>query len=247
MHEAVVPGAGDAGLVSPIRIDGVFDDPGVIRRLVQRNGPYRMMVSYLPASAVRDGQPAAAGGVPAHFRATWAAGGRPLVDGTEVILYNPSLLRAASQLLDTEVVPNTVAVNVTAPMLAGNIHVDVPSFLGADRDRYPMQLLQAMAASGLFEDCESPKQASCGGTTKGPAARTTTGRTGSTVRCAPSTRRFSTPPWSPTTTACTTGSAGSAIPPPLLRPFPPPPRSAITPTVAGPSATPAEPRPLRRP
>jgi hypothetical protein len=68
-----------------------------------------MMVSYLPASAVRDGQPAAAGGVPAHFRATWAAGGRPLVDGTEVILYNPSLLRAASQLLDTEVVPNTTS------------------------------------------------------------------------------------------------------------------------------------------
>ncbi len=42
--------------------------------------------------------------------------------------------------------------NVTAPMPAGNIHVDVPSFRGADRDRYPMQLLQAMAASGLFED-----------------------------------------------------------------------------------------------
>jgi len=37
-------------------------------------------------------------------------------------------------------------------MPAGNIHVDVPSFRGADRDRYPMPLLQAMAASGLFED-----------------------------------------------------------------------------------------------
>ena len=45
-----------------------------------------------------------------------------------------------------------MAVNVTAPMPAGSIHVDVPSFRGADRDRYPMQLLQAMAASGLFED-----------------------------------------------------------------------------------------------
>ena len=152
MPEAVVQGAGAARLVTPIRIDGVFDDPGVIRRLVQRNGPYRTMVSYLPASAVRGGQPAAGDGVPAHFRATWAAGGRPLVDGAEVILHNPRLLRAASQLLDTEVIPNTVAVNVTAPMPAGNIHVDVPSFRGADRDRYPMQLLQAMAACGLFED-----------------------------------------------------------------------------------------------
>lgn len=74
------------------------------------------------------------------------------MDGAEVILHNPRLLRAASQLFDAEVIPNTVAVNVTAPMPAGNIHVDVPSFRGADRDRYPMQLLQAMAASGLFED-----------------------------------------------------------------------------------------------
>ena len=246
MPEAVVQVAGAAGLVTPIRIDDVFDDPGVIRRLVQHNGPYRSMVSYLPASAVRGGQPAAGDGVPAHFRATWAAGGRALVDGAEVILHNTRLLRAASQLLDTEVIPNTVAVNVTAPMPAGNIHVDVPSFSGTDRDRYPMQLLQAMAASGLFEDWRSPKRAPCGGATKGPAAPTSTGRTGSTARCAPSTLRLSTPPWSPTTTACTTGSAGSATPP-LLWPFPPPPRSATTPAVAGPSATPAEPRPLRRP
>ena len=151
MSEAVVQGAGAGGLATPIRIDSVFDDPGVIRRLVQRNGPYRTMVSYLPASAVR-GHAAAGDGVPAHFRATWAAGGRPLAAGAEVILHNPRLLRAASQLFGGEVIPNTVAVNVTAPMPAGNIHVDVPSFRGADRDRYPMQLLQAMAASGLFED-----------------------------------------------------------------------------------------------
>ena len=152
MPEVVGHGAGAAGLVTPIRIDGVFDDPGVIRRLVERNGLYRTMASYLPGSAVRGGQPAAGEGVPPHFRATWAAGGRALADGAEVILHDPRLLRAASRLFDAEVIPNTVAVNVTAPMPAGNIHVDVPSFRGAGRDRYPMQLLQAMAASGLFED-----------------------------------------------------------------------------------------------
>ena len=152
MPEVKEQGAGTAGLVTPIRVDGVFDDPDVIRRLVQRNGPYRTMVGYLPASAVRGQQATAGDGVPAQFRATWAAGGRPLVDGAEVILHNARLLRAASQLFDAEVIPNTVAVNVTVPMPAGNIHVDVPSFRGADRDRYPMQLLQAMAACGLFED-----------------------------------------------------------------------------------------------
>jgi hypothetical protein len=148
MPDVSAQGAGPA----PIRIDGVFDDPDVIRRLVARHGPYRTLASYLPDSAVRGSRPAAGDGVLPSFRATWAAGGRPLVDGAEIILRNPRLRRAASQLFDAEVVPNTVAVNVNAPMPAGAIHVDVPSFLGADRDRYPMQLLQAMGASGLFEE-----------------------------------------------------------------------------------------------
>jgi hypothetical protein len=152
MPEVKEHAAGTPGLATPIRIDGAFDDPGVIRRLVQRNGPYRTMASYLPAAAVRGRQATAGEGVPPHFRATWAAGGRPLAAGAEAILHNPRLLRAASQLFDAEVIPNTVAVNVSAPMPAGAIHVDVPSFRGADRDRYPMQLLQAMAASELFED-----------------------------------------------------------------------------------------------
>jgi hypothetical protein len=141
-----------AGLGRPIRVDGVFDDPGVVRRLVQRSGPYRTMASFLPSSAVRGRQATAGEGVPPHFRATWAVGGRPLVEGADTILCNPRLLSAASRVFDAEVVPSTVAVNVTAPTPAGGIHVDVPSFRGADRDRYPMQLLQAMAASGLFED-----------------------------------------------------------------------------------------------
>jgi hypothetical protein len=141
-----------AGLVTPIRVDAVFDDPGAIRRLVELNGPYRTMASFLPDSAVRGRRATAGEGVPPHFRATWAAGGRTLVDGAEVILRNPRLLRAASRLFDAEVIPNTVAVNVSAAMAASAIHVDVPSFRGADRDRYPMQLLQAMAASGLFEE-----------------------------------------------------------------------------------------------
>ena len=142
-------GAGE--LITPLRVDGVFDDPELIRRMAERNGPYRTMASFLPDSAVRGRQAAAGEGVPPHFRATWAAGGRPLVEGAEVILHNPTLLRAASQLFGAEVVPITVAVNISAPQAAGGIHVDVASFRGADRDRYPMQLLQAMAASGLFE------------------------------------------------------------------------------------------------
>ena len=152
MRDVSEPGAGTADLVRPIKVDEVFEDPAAIRRLVERHGPYRTMASFLPDSAVR-GRPAAAGeGVPPHFRATWAAAGQPLVDGADVILRNPRLLRAASELFDADVIPATVAVNVSTPAPAGAINVDVPSFRGADRDRYPMHLLQAMAASGLFED-----------------------------------------------------------------------------------------------
>src|SRR4029077_13495870 len=62
------------------------------------------------------------------------------------------LREAASRLFDTtDVMLNTVVVNVNAPMPVGAIHVDIPSFRGATRDRYPIQLLQAMGCSGLFE------------------------------------------------------------------------------------------------
>ena len=56
MPEVKQQGARPAGLVMPIRVDDVFEDPGAIRRLVQRNGPYRAMASYLPDSAVRGRQ-----------------------------------------------------------------------------------------------------------------------------------------------------------------------------------------------
>ena len=242
MPEVAVQGAGAAGLVTPIRIDGVFDDPGVIRRLVQSSGPYRTMASYLPASAVRGGQPAADDDVPAHFRATWAAGGRPLVAGAEIILDNPRLLRAASQLFDAEVIPNTVAVNVTAPMPAGSIHVDVPSFRGADRDRYPMQLLQAMAASGLFEDWRVAEAGAVWWNYQGPggsydywpdgldgAMRSEHPPFINSALVADNNRMYHRIGW--------IGDPASAP-----RPFPPPLRSATTLTVAGSSATPAEPR-----
>ena len=136
--------------MEPIRIDGVFDDPVAVRTLVERKGPYRAMASYLPVSATR-GERQATDTLP-WFRGTWAANGRPLVEGARLILENPRFLEAASRLFDAaEVVPNTIAVNVNAPMPAGGVHVDIPSFRGATRDRYPIQLLQAMASSGLFE------------------------------------------------------------------------------------------------
>ena len=137
-----------------IRIEKVFNDPRVIRALVEHHGPYRALASYLPVSATRGKREATAahGGTLPWFRSTWAANGRPLVEGAELILENPLFQEAASRLFDgAEVTPNTIAINVNAPMPAGGVHVDIPSFRGATRDRYPIQLLQAMGSSGLFE------------------------------------------------------------------------------------------------
>lgn len=137
-----------------IPIENVFDDPRAIRRLVERHSPYRALASYLPVSATRGDREAstANGGTLPWFRSTWAANGKPLVEGAELILDHPRFREAASQLFDgAEVVPNTIAINVNAPMPAGGVHVDIPSFRGAARDRYPIQLLQAMGSSGLFE------------------------------------------------------------------------------------------------
>jgi hypothetical protein len=136
-----------------IRIERAFDDPQVIRALVENNGPYCALASYLPVSATRGDREATAehGGTLPWFRATWAANGRPLVKGAEFILENQRFREAASRLFGAEVTPNTIAINVNAPMPAGGVHVDIPSFRGATRDRYPIQLLQAMGSSGLFE------------------------------------------------------------------------------------------------
>ena len=91
-----------------MKIDNVFDDPGAICRLVESNGPYRTMTSYLPKGSIGGAESA----VLPWFRGTWGAAGRTLVDGADAILHNPRLLGAAAQLVAAEVAPNTVVVNV---------------------------------------------------------------------------------------------------------------------------------------
>jgi len=131
-----------------ITIEEALEDPGAIRRLVDASGPYPSIASYLPPSATRG----APGATLPWFRGNWAVDGRPRVSGAEAILFNRGFLDAAADLLATpDVTPTTVVVNVNAPMPAGAIHLDIPSFRGAGRGEYPLPLLQAMGTSGLFE------------------------------------------------------------------------------------------------
>ena len=141
-------------VVKPIKIEAAFDDPAAIRRLVERNGPYPSIASYLPPSATRPSGDEATDPSTTlpWFRGNWATNGKALFPDAEAILRNPRFAEAASQLFGVStVVPTTVVVNVNAPMPAGAVHVDIPSFRGANRDHYSLRVLQAMGTSGLFE------------------------------------------------------------------------------------------------
>ena len=81
-----------------IRIEKAFDDPQAVRALVENNGPYRTLAGYLPVSATRGEREATAehGGTLPWFRSTWAANGRQLVEGAELILKNPWTIASLS-------------------------------------------------------------------------------------------------------------------------------------------------------
>jgi hypothetical protein len=127
-----------------IRIEPAFDDPEFVREMFERNAPYRTMAGYLPIKAQDSFLP--------WFRGNWAANGEPLVAGAEKILHNRRFIDAAHMFFGGSTVrPTFVVVNVNAPMPAGLTHVDVPTFRGATRDRYPLAFLVCMGRSALFE------------------------------------------------------------------------------------------------
>jgi hypothetical protein len=129
-----------------IRVEPAFDEPGFLRTMFERHAPYRTMAGYLPIKSM--GETA----LP-WFRGTWAANGESLVDGAERILHNRRFLDAARAFFDGSAMrPTFIVINVNAPMPAGPVHVDVPTFRGATRDEFPLAFLVAMGNSRLFEN-----------------------------------------------------------------------------------------------
>jgi hypothetical protein len=140
-------------IAKPIRIEPAFDEPEQVRDMFERHAPYRAVAAYgLDPAGDETKSPEAERSVLPWFRGNWALGGKPLVDGAEVILHNKKFLEATRAAFGTwHVYPEFVVVNVNAPMPAGAIHVDVPSFYGATRKHYALPFLRAMGSSGLFE------------------------------------------------------------------------------------------------
>lgn len=140
-------------IVKPVRVQPAFDDRESVRALFYRNTRYPAAAAYLP-----DGSDETDAGLPADaampwFRASWALGGKPRVEGAAAILHNRRFIDAAKTMFKcARIIPKTVVVNVNAPMPAGVTHVDVPSFRGATRETLSLRLLIAMGISGLFEE-----------------------------------------------------------------------------------------------
>jgi hypothetical protein len=139
-------------IVKPIRIEPAFDDPGKIRAMFERYAPYRALANYAPEGIKDEAHADAMRPVDPWFRGDWALGGKPLVEGAEVILHNRRFLEAARSAFGTSFVhPEFVAVNINGPMPACTTHIDNPSFYGATRVEYPLPFLRVMGSSELFD------------------------------------------------------------------------------------------------
>jgi hypothetical protein len=144
---------------TPVVLDPCFDDPGIVRRLVEANAPYWPVQRYFANSAeyaALSGNDAGDEAMPVApvFRGDWHYD-VPLIEGAEPLLDHEPFAEAARRVFDgADVVrPNIVYANLTwqLPFPQGGGHTDVPAFRGVDRTRYPITFLTIMGQSGLFE------------------------------------------------------------------------------------------------
>lgn len=142
----------------PVFFDPVLQDAGLVRRLVEANGPYLPVQRYFHNAAEyrassAPGERGAPMIVAPNFRGDWAYD-EPLVEGVEPILHHEGFRRAAGEMFSSACVePFSVYANITwqLPFDQGGGHIDVPEFLGIHRRDHPTWVLSMMGHSGLFE------------------------------------------------------------------------------------------------
>jgi hypothetical protein len=99
----------------PIRIEPAFEDREQIRAMFKRYAPYRALAAYAPEGLRDESREEAKRPVLPWFRGDWALGGKPLVEGAELVLHNKKFLGAARTVFGTsDVYPEFVAVNINA-------------------------------------------------------------------------------------------------------------------------------------
>jgi len=143
----------------PIFFDRLLDDPGLVRGLVEANGPYLPVQRYFSNDAeFRASSAQAKAGRPMivapNFRGDWAYDA-PRIDGVDPLFEHEGLREAAGRLFGSDRVrPFSVYANITwqLPFDQGEGHIDIPEFRGVSRTDHPTWLLSSMGHSRLFEE-----------------------------------------------------------------------------------------------
>lgn len=147
-------------------IHDLFDDPSLIDRILGRESPHPNTLAGAEFVETRQQLEAAAAAevappwlqldergrpvLPGIFRTTWADGDE-WVEEADAIASHPTLVEAAKQVFDAEIVrPYFVYSNISTPMGQSQKHTDITAFRGIDRHTTPTWLITAMHSSGLF-------------------------------------------------------------------------------------------------
>lgn len=131
-------------LPQPLRFAPAFDDPEAVLALVRAGAPYRLQAAVDRTDSGGESIP--------WFKAYWAVSGRALLREVEPLLRDARLVDAAAQCFGAEIIrPQSLMVNLFAPMPATAVHLDMPHFRGAPARTHAPALLYAMGRSGLFE------------------------------------------------------------------------------------------------
>ncbi len=131
-------------LPKPLRFGPVFNDPEAVLDRVRAGSPYRLQHVVDRTYAGDEYTP--------WFKAYWAVSGKALLPQAEPLFRETRLLEAAAQCFAAEIIrPQSLMVNLLAPMLASAVHMDMPHFRGAPARTHAPALLYAMGRSGLFE------------------------------------------------------------------------------------------------
>lgn len=130
-------------VANPVRIDPAVDDPEALMDLIRDRAPYNLVYS-------KDGYEKAGGAEP-WFRYFWYKNGQALVPEAQPFFENERFIEASKQAFDAEVIrPQTLFMNVSAPMQPGRPHFDLCRFRGISEANNPLWLHTAMHHSQLF-------------------------------------------------------------------------------------------------
>jgi hypothetical protein len=133
--------------VPPLRLEPAYADRDAVWRALIGQGPYPLMSAGSGYEEMMKRAP-----IMPWFRRSWLAGGKSLDAGIHPLIHDPRFIEAAGRLFDAKTVrPQSLTVNVMAPMEAGARHFDNPAYRGLPAAKTPIWLSMNMGVSGLFD------------------------------------------------------------------------------------------------